>query len=529
MAEMSEVDRAVSVAETAYGLKKKWKPIFDDIYRFILPYRQSSPDSSGKNVMAETFDSTAVQAAFRWAGRFQEDVTPVNRDWFVLCPGPLYPKEKRKDLERALEADNELFKLVLNTGMFQTASMEMYMDLVAGTGVLFALDGDDDGDLIDYVSAPFSECAITVDAKGRVNSVSWRKQYTAREIWDAWPQFRNKMSDALKEQAEKNADGKDFQILQSIIRNAGANDPAERWTYRLIVEKDKTLLTREHSRTCPAIVPRFFMLPGEAIGRGPAMVALPNVRVANKQVELILMAAALALFGVFTVTDDGLLNPDKARIDPGGMIMVESNASGGYNGRSIEQLNLPNNFNISDLVLQDQRAQIKGAMMDDQLPPQTGAVRSPTEIIATQRSQSFDLSAAFGRINSEYIVALIQRVEELLHKRGLIDKDLRIDQRMVMVKPTGPLAQSQNLGEVERIVRAVEIGTGVAGVELVAVTAKMEEIVARIFDLLGVSPSLMREDTDRQELMQMIAQMVAQQQQVANEAGQPGPAAQLMG
>lgn len=529
MAVSSEVERAMGVATTAFGLKEKWKPLFDDIYRYILPYRQSEYDSAGKEIMAEAFDSTAVQAAFRWAGRFQAEVTPPNIDWFEICPGPLYPKERRDDLKRALETDNELFRLVLNTGMFHTSSMEMYMDFCAGTGVLFALDGDEDDDLVDFVAAPFSEVGITVDAKGRVNSVNWRKKYTAREIYDAWPAFRNKLSPALIKAAEKNSGGKDYEILQSVIRNSGANDPAKRWTYRLIVETDKSLLTREHSRTCPAIVPRFFMLPGEATGRGPAMVALPNVRVANKQVELILMSAALALFGVFTVTDDGLLNPDKARIDPGGMIMVESNASGGYNGRSIEQLNLPNNFNISDLVLQDQRAQIKGAMMDDQLPAQTGAVRSPTEIIAMQRSQSFDLSAAFGRINSEYVVALVQRVEELLHKRGLIDKGLRIDQRMIMVKPIGPLAQAQNLAEIERVVRAVEIGTGLAGVELVAVTAKMEDIVSHVFELMAVKPSLMREGVERQELMKMIAEMVASQQQVANEAGQPGPIGQLTG
>jgi len=520
----NQVETTIQKSVRAYEAKEKWKSVFDDIYRYILPYRRTEDGEVGASRRHDLFDSTAVYSAFRFAGRFQERVTPPNTVWAELCAGPLFPEDKKDDLKRQLAFENKIFRMAIDTGQFHTASMEMYMDYVAGTGVLFVLEGDDPfGDLIDYIAAPFSEVATACNAKGQVSEVHWKKDYSAKEIYDAWPQYREKMSEALKKAAkEGKSTTKNYEVLQSICHQSAAQDENKRWKYQLIVVNDKTELMQFHSRTCPAVVPRFFMLPGEDIGRGPAMIVLPNVMVANKQVELILMAGALALFGVFTVTDDGIINPDKAQIEAGGMIMVESNSSGAYNGRSIEQLNLPNNFNISDLILQDQRAQIKNGLMDDQLPPEAGAVRSPTEIIARQRSQDFDISVAFGRITSEYIVKLYQRVEEILHKKDLLNKDLRIDQRNIMVKPVGPLAMAQNLAEVERIVQTLEISAGIGGQEMSALVYKLEEILPRVGELMGVDMSLQREGVEKEKLMEMIAQFIAQAQAQAQAQGQPG-------
>lgn len=521
------VDDTLARSAAATTRKADWKPLFDDIYDYILPYRRTDSDT-GKTRVSHLFDSTAVSAAFRFAGRFQAEVTPPNTRWFEVVPGPLYPDDQADMLKRHLEHDHKILFAALDSGEFHTSSMEMYLDLCAGTGVLFVLEADTDEELVNYVCAPFSEVGIECDGKGHVCGVFWEKAYTATEIWKGWPKLQSKMGEKLKKAHEANANSKDWTLVQALTYYPN-NNRSKRWRYELILKQEKIQLQEDWSKTCPAIVPRYFRLPGEDIGRGPAMIALPNVRTANKTVELILQAAALSLFGMFTATDDGILNPDKFKVEPGAIVYVESNGTGAYGGRSLERLDMASNVNLSDIVLTDQRAQVKATMMDDQLPPEAGAVRSPTEIVARQRNTNMDIGMAYGRIVSEYLVKLVSRVWEVLDKSNLLTKDIYIDQKMVAVKALGPISRAQNMADIETMVQSLELSLSLGGMELTALVFKVEEIILKIAELNGLPPSLVREKIEREQLMEMIAQIVSQQQQVANETGQPGPADALMG
>ena len=48
---------------------------------------------------------------------------------------------------------------------------------------------------------------------------------------------------------------------------------------------------------------------GELYGRSPVMTALPDIKTANKVVELILKNASIAVTGIWLADDDGVLKP----------------------------------------------------------------------------------------------------------------------------------------------------------------------------------------------------------------------------
>ncbi len=52
---------------------------------------------------------------------------------------------------------------------------------------------------------------------------------------------------------------------------------------------------------------------GEIYGRGPVITALPDIKTLNKVKELVLKNASLAIAGVYTAADDGVLNPNTIR------------------------------------------------------------------------------------------------------------------------------------------------------------------------------------------------------------------------
>jgi hypothetical protein len=86
------------------------------------------------------------------------------------------------------------------------------------------------------------------------------------------------------------------------------------------------------------------------------MLALPDIRTANKTVEMILKAAAYALAPPLMVLHDGVLNPDTLSLAPRSLIRVAR--TGGPMGRSIEPLNLGQNVDVGQIVLEDLRQNI---------------------------------------------------------------------------------------------------------------------------------------------------------------------------
>ena len=60
--------------------------------------------------------------------------------------------------------------------------------------------------------------------------------------------------------------------------------------------------------TNPYIVFRWSVASGELYGRSPIMRALPDIKTANKVVELVLKNATIAVSGIWQADDDGVIN-----------------------------------------------------------------------------------------------------------------------------------------------------------------------------------------------------------------------------
>ena len=158
----------------------------------------------------------------------------------------------------------------------------------------------------------------------------------------------------------------------------------KQWGYFVIYAKDKDFLVQRQMKFSPWIISRYMKLAGESYGRGPLVTALPDIKTLNKTVELLLKNASLAIAGVYTAADDGVLNPQTVRIVPGAIIPVARN--GGPQGESLKALPRAGDFNVTQLVLQDLRMNVKKILLDDTLPPDNMSARSATEIAERMRS-----------------------------------------------------------------------------------------------------------------------------------------------
>src|SRR5690606_9996566 len=132
-----------------------------------------------------------------------------------------------------------------------------------------------------------------------------------------------------------------------------------RWSAALErgAHEEPQLLGEGRFAASPFLNFRWLKAPGELYGRSPVMKALPDIKTANKVVELILKNASIAATGIWQADDDGVLNPATVRLVPGAVIPKAQGSAG------LTPLAAPGRFDVSQLVLDDLRARIRHALL----------------------------------------------------------------------------------------------------------------------------------------------------------------------
>ena len=297
------------------------------------------------------------------------------------------------------------------------------------------------------------------------------------------------------------------------------DDKDKLWRYEVIYKNDK-IVKREYEVN-PWIIVRWSKVAGEVFGRGPLLQALPDLKMLNKAKELMIRAAQLNIFGVYTVADDGVTNPNTIKIAPNAMIPVARNA--GPSGPSIAPLPRTGDFNAQAFMFEDLTQRINTLMLNDRLPPDAGPVRSATEIVERMKQLQVDTGAAFGRLIFEFVQKLLQRVIHVLENRNIITfgEGIKIDNMNVTTQILAPLAKAQGLEEVNTIVNTDQVLKGIDPTgNLSQLTLNVDDIGAYVADKLGVSPSLIRTEEQKQELKQQaaIAAQAMQQAEMQQQA-----------
>jgi hypothetical protein len=256
---------------------------------------------------------------------------------------------------------------------------------------------------------------------------------------------------------------------------------------------------------------------GEIYGRGPVLTALPDIKTLNKTKELLLKNASLAITGVYTAADDGVLNPANVKIVPGAIIPVARN--GGPQGEALKPLPRAGDFNVSQIVINDLVASIKRTLLDESLPPDNMSARSATEVVERMKELAQNLGSAFGRLVNETMIPLVTKILEVMDNDGIIDLPLKVNGLEVKVSPVSPLAMAQNLDEINNIVQFMQIAQGLGPEGQMAINAGAA--IDYIADKLGV-PAAVRTSADERKAM--MAQMAQMAQQMAPAEGGAAPA-----
>ena len=508
--ELGNVKQLIKRFDTAKKARSPWISHLQECYEYALPQRETfTRHTPGARKNKSIYDSTVVLGVQSFASRLQATLIPPWRQWSILVPGSGIPEKEHAGVQKHLDSITKIVFDHINHSNFATQSHEAFLDLSVSTGVLQiqqseGLSSDSD---IEFHAAPLAEIYPEAGPHGTIETV-WRShKVPARHIDRLWPGAS--LSDKIRKTATDAPDTR-VELIEGTIYVPKQGD-----YYQCVIDRASDHIVFAQSfEVSPWVVFREYVVPGEVLGRGRVMQVLPDVKTANKVVEYTLRNAALSISGVYTATDDGVINPYNVRLEPGTILPVGSNDS---SNPSLRPLARAGDVNMAVLVLNDLRNNINKALFAEPFGEITQPVHSATEMALRNQELVQNSGSAFGRMQTEFIEKIIKRTVSILKSTGKIPP-FNVDGKEVTIKHTSPLARAQDQDDLVALNQYLAT-VAQLGPEILNLAVKTEDMPAWIAKRLGVEQKLIRDEAEKAQIKEQMAQMMQQQApEMANAA-----------
>lgn len=395
----------------ALDARAPWLNRWDAAMRYTMP----TDDADA----ATLFDATAADAVDNLAASIYSLMTPPESLWISLVP----ESDASPDADIATAA----LRANLNDSNFYTTIHQCYLDLVIlGTACLFMAETPiGASSAFSFTAVPMRDIAIL---PGAVFHTATMPAHEVLEKYPTWTPPAD-VADQIKHDPAT-----PLRLVQSLV--------GTEFTAWLDVggNLENNIVARGTFETNPYIIFRWSVLSGEQYGRGPVLRALPDIKTANKVVELVLKNATIAVSGIWQADDDGVINLNNINLTPGAIIPKAVGSSG------LTPLSSGADFDVSQIILKDLRERIRHALLADRLGLLSEKEMTATEIMARNSDMVRILGATYGRLLHEFIRPLTDRGLQILSRRGVIAPiALNSDAELKYIAPIAQMAVSENL------------------------------------------------------------------------------------
>lgn len=463
--------------------RSAWENTWQECYDYALPQcgdftRTNQP---GKIRTDRLYDGTAMDAVDQLSASLLGHLTPPWTQWFGFKPGPDLAPDEAQALAPVLEESAKIIQAHFDRSNFSVEMHQCFLDLVVGgTAALYFEEAEPGAfSAFKFSAVPLSDIVLEEGESGFLDGSFRQLKLTLAQIQERYPASQLP-SDVIRD-GERDPQSR-FAVLESILPEKGTYQYAA-----LLTEKGQPVeLSAGTFTTSPCIAFRWMKSPGELYGRSPIMKALPDIKTANKVVELILKNASIAVTGIWQADDDGVLNPANIELVPGAIIPKAVGSAG------LKPLEMPGRFDVSQIILDDLRARIRHSLMIDKLGQMDGRKMTATEVLERSSEMALLLGATYGRLQSELLTPMIRRAYAILRRRGEIP-DIALDGRFVALDYRAPLARAQAQRNVQNVMSWVTSVLAMSGEAASVVDAAR---TARFLgEALGVPSDLIRKET----------------------------------
>lgn len=515
---MDEIKTLKAWHQRALAKRQPFEAGYQDCYDYALPGRTSFFRRSPGSDTPEIFDETAVIATQEFASRIQAGLIPNYARWIELEAGSEVDEEARDEINKQLEAVTGYAFEILNNSNFAQEANECLIDIALGTACLEIAEGDALNPVI-FTAVPLPELAIDTGPRDEIDRFFRCRKVRLSLLEHAYPG-----ADLPPELLDKirRADAKDEDPLVETVMCVYRDHKAvgqEATEFRVFLPAFDAVIKKARmvgTGSSPMIGFRWSKVAGEAWGRGPLFNTMPAVKTANMVVQMVLENAEMAIAGIYTAEDDGVTSINNIRLVPGTVIPVAPGS------RGLENVSAAGNFDVSQLVLSEMRANIRKALYNETLGSPDTTPMSATEVAQRMADLSRQIGSAFGRLQVEFVNRVIQRVIFILKKQGRIELPT-VNGREVRIVSTSPLSQAQSVEDINAVNNWLAIIAQHYGPDKVDLYSNGAEVAEYTRDKFGVPGRLVRTEAERKELAEQVAAM--QMGAAGGEAAGPMPGA----
>ena len=515
--------------EKLEGQRQNWETHWQEVADYMQPRKAdvTKQRARGDKRMEQVFDSSPIQAVELLAASLHGMLTNPSTPWFTL-------RFKDEDIDNEdeaklwLESSTDAMYTAFNRSNFQQEIFELYHDLITfGTAAMFIEEDNDD--IIKFSTRHINEVFIAENDKGRIDTIYRKFKISARA---AIQKFGDAVSSDVQTKAKKDP-YEEMEILHAVYPrsefNPNKKDKKNMPFESVYIEfKNGNELSVSGFREFPFVIPRYLKASNEIYGRSPAMTALPDVKMLNEMSKTTIKAAQKQVDPPLLVPDDGFLLP--VRTVPGGLNFYRS----GTRDR-IEPLNIGANNPLGLNMEEQRRDSIRAVFYVNQLMMQQGPQMTATEVIQRNEEKMRLLGPVLGRLQSELLKPLIDRVFAILLRNNMLPQAPEfLSGRDIEIEYVSPLAKAQKSTELQSIMRAVEILGSLANVAPVFDYVNFDNLVKHLADIVGVPQKLLKSQSqvnaERQQAQQQQQEMqqMQQLQQVAKAGGDIAPLAKAL-
>lgn len=508
-----DIRKLAKRAEDTFSLKEMyWQPKWDDVWEFTMPERNRQKGRNPNAYYDNVYDSTAIRGARGLANTLLAGLTPPWMPWFMLSPGPAFSATEASEMMEDLDVVNKILMLHFNLSNFIGEMQSSFLDCTVSTGAI-RVEPRPSGVGVQFRNVPLDEIAVTEDEMGELQHIFHRRSMRAEELIQ---KYRKELKD---EQYIKQLEEKPDEMIDLVAATIteGGKTKFTLW----IKEKVDTVLEERTLPRNPYIVFRWSRVPGHSYGVGPAMELYGDNRYLNKIKELAIKNVALAVAGVYTGRDDGILNPHGLRIRPATVIPVASNDQ---QNPTLQRLDTSAQLDIAQFAIENLRGDIRKGFYADRFTPDGRTPQTATEIVEKAKIIAQELGATYGILEKELLGPLVTKVVDILASQGVIPEEIRVDPYTVGITFLSSLAQAQRLQEVDTLMQFGAVIQQMSQTDpRIATVFDGEKAARKIGELLRVGADVMRSPSEAKQLQEEAMQGMQMMQQMQGGAGgEPG-------
>ena len=494
-------------------------PVWRDCFDLTAPERGEGFYRSNVNYMqldtskrAQLYDSTGTDSVALFASALMSGLTPSNSQWFNL--GIAGDNSFQLDGASKVwlqEASKTMYERIHGSN-YDAVALEFLKDIaIAGMSGLY-ITLDEEGQLV-FEQWPLHSLYVQESKpSGGIDTIYRRLHLTPAQAFNL---FGDKIPDDIKEALKQGSNLTNKECYVHCIRprkgkakGADAklvgNMPFES-VY--IHERTASIVKQSGFNELPVIIPRWAVIPDTSYAVGPFYAALPDMKSLNELVRQFLTNAELVIAPPLVADDDGVIDANKIKIGPREIMFKSSQGE-------IKPLFTVGNLDWALQMIGNLQASIRKQMLADQIAPVAKSYMTAQEILARQDTIRGLLGPLFGRLESEFLRPMLERVFGLLYRAGLLGEP---PESLVELefKPTftGPHARAQRMERANVLMNYVQALTNLAQVNPdVLDVLDFTKASIRYGELTGVETDLIRAEREIKQLRDQRAQAAQQQQ-----------------